>query len=141
MAYLALSPVSDAVYTLLNVSGLTALLSSGGLSDDIAQATTFPFVWFEVSEREQRGFGTGGLPEVNLRVHAYGQSTSGLSALQTITQKVIQLLKDQALTVTGYTQCGLIFYDETLTFQDEFINGVKVHELVAQFRIYVQEAA
>lgn len=144
MAYLALSPVSDAVFIALNVSGLTALLPSTGnpLSDDIAQATQFPFVFFEVNELDdKRGFGTGGLPEVQLRVHVYGTSAQGLTALQAITQKVIQLLRDVSLTVTGYSTCAGVFYDETLTFGDELINGVKVHEIVSQFRIYVQEAA
>jgi len=137
MAYLALDAVSAAVYTLLNVASLTAL-ATGGIADDTAQASAFPFVFYEVSERERRGLGTGGLPEVELRVHGYGRDVQGL---QVLIQKVVLLLKDQPLTVAGYNQCGKVFYDETLTFHDELINGVKVHELVAMFRIFVEEAA
>lgn len=137
MAYLSLDPVSVAVFTKLNVAALQTL-ATGGIFDDIPQGVSFPCVLYEVSERDIRGLGTGGLPEVQLRVHAYGLDLVGLQA---IVQKAIQLLKDQSLTVTGYDHCGLVFYDETLTFADELIAGVKVHEIVASFRIYVEEAA
>lgn len=140
MAYLSLDPVSAAIYTLLNVSGLTSLVSTNGISDDIGQTVEFPFVCYEVSERDNRGFGSGELPEVQLRVHVYSTAEGQIEG-QTITQKVIQLLKDQALTVTGYNHCGLIFYDETIYVGDELINGVKVKEWVAQFRVYLEKAA
>lgn len=138
MTYLALSPVSDAVYAALNVDALTTL-ATGGLSDDIAQAKKFPYVFFVVSESERRGLGTGGLPLIDLRVHVYGTPEQGLKALQAIVQKVIELLKDQALSLTGYRQCGKVFYDQTLTFGDELVNNQKVHEIVASFRIFVEE--
>lgn len=138
MAYLSLDPVSVGVFTALNVAALQAL-STGGIFDDIPQEVSFPCVLYQVSEdRDLRGFGTGGLPEVRLRVHAYGLDLVGLQA---IVQKAIQLLRDVRLTVSGYTTCAGVFYDETLTFDDVLVNSVKVHELVAQFRIYVQEAA
>lgn len=137
MAYLALGPVSVGVYTALNVAGLTAL-ATGGISDDTAQATSLPFVWYEVSERDVRGLGTGGLPEVELRVHAFS-SYQGMKEAQSINQKVIQLLRDQSITVSGYTQAGKVFYDETVALPNEMLNGVKVHELVSFFRIYVEE--
>lgn len=142
MAHLALSPVSDAIFTALNVSALTSLLPTTGnpISDDIAQATQFPFVFFEVNEIDKRGFGTGGLPEVQIRVHVYGTPAQGLTALQAITQKVIELLRDVRLTVTGYNTCAGVFYDRTLTFNDELANNQKVHELLSEFRIYVQES-
>lgn len=137
MAYLSLDPVSAAIYTKLNVAALTAL-ATGGISDDPAQGTALPFIWYEVRERDIRGFGTGGLPEVELRVHTYSQY-QGLKEAQEINQKVIELLRDKSLTVSGYTQAGLIFYDETVPLRDEELNGVKTHELVSVFRIYVEE--
>lgn len=139
MAYLALNPVSDGIYTALNVAALTDL-ATGGISNNPAQGTSFPFVWYEVSEsRDVRGFGTGGLPEVELRVHVFSQSESLIEA-QAIGQQVIALLRDQPLTVTGYTQAGLVFYDETVPLLNQELNGVKVHELVCLFRIYVEES-
>lgn len=136
MAYLALDPVSAAVYTALNVSALTALIQ--GLSDNPAQATIFPYVWYEVRERDVRGFGTGGLPEVELRVHTFS-TYGGLLQAQQITQKVIQLLRDVALTIAGYDQAGHVFYDQTVPLVGEELNGYKVTELVSFFRIYAEE--
>jgi len=136
MPFLALSPVSAAVFTALNVAALTAL-TPGGMGDDIPQPATFPFVWSEVQERDVRGLGRGSLPEVAVRVHAFS-TYEGAREAQQITAKVIELLKDQRLTVSGYTQCGEVFYDETVTLPNEAINGVKCYELVALFRIYVE---
>ena len=137
MASSALSPVSAGVYTALNVAGLTALVSTR-IYDDVPQAAVFPFVLYDVQERDVRGFGTGGLPEVDLRVHAYS-TYEGPREAQTIIAKVIELLKDQLITVTGYTQCGHIFYDETVLLPNEEINGVKCYEIVALFRVYVEQ--
>lgn len=138
MPYLALSPVAAAVYGALNVSALTTLVTAGvSVYDDVPQGATFPFVLVEVREREMRGFGTGSLPEVELRAHAYS-TFAGKAEAQSIAAKVVELLKDQALSVSGYTQCGRVFYDETVDVGDSEINGVKCHELVAMFRIYVE---
>jgi len=139
MASLSLQPVSAGIYTLLNVAALTAL-ATGGISDDTAQQTMFPFVWYEVAESaDVRGFGTGGLPEIDLRVHVFS-TYEGMRETQLIGQQVIALLKDQIVTVSGYTHCGHIFYDRTVPLPDEMLNGVKCHELVSFFRLYVEEA-
>ena len=53
--------------------------------------------------------------------------------------QAIAALKDTALTVSGYTQAGLVFYDETVLLPQEEIHGIKVHEVVAMFRAYVEE--
>lgn len=137
MADLALDPVSAAVYTALNVSAVTSL-ATGGVSDDPAQGTAFPFVWYEVSERDVRGLGTGGLPEVTLTVHVFSKY-EGLTEAQSVMQQVIAALKDVSLTITGYAHAGMVFYDDTLTFPNEMLNGVKTHELVSRFRIYAEE--
>lgn len=137
MANLAASAVSVAVAGKLNVAGLTAL-ASGGVHDDPAQGVSFPFVWFEVfGEHDVRGFGTGALPELELRVHAFSKY-EGAKEVQAIIDKVIELLKDQALTVAGWTHCGHVFYNRTVLLTDEAINGVKCREMVAMFRIYVE---
>lgn len=142
MAYLSLSPVSAAVYVLLNVSGLTNLVSTR-IYDDVPQKPTFPFVFYELQEnRDLRGFGTVGLPEVQLRVHVFSSTDdyNGMGQAQEIVQKVIELLRDQALTVTGYNHAGRIVYDETTLLSNEIIAGVKCRELVASFRIWVEES-
>lgn len=138
MAYLSLSPVMVGIYNLLNVSGMQALVSTR-IYDDVPQTPTFPFVWFETSERDQRGFGTGGFPEIELRVHAFSQY-EGTKEAQSIIAKVIELLRDQAVSVTGYRQAGAIFYDETVNLPNSDVNGVKCREMVAMFRIYAEES-
>lgn len=138
MAYLSLSPVAAAVFAKVNVAAVT-VLATGGVHDDVPQAPTFPFVWLEVEElRDVRGFGTGGLPEVRLRAHVFSQY-EGMREAQQIMEQVITVLRDASLTVSGYTQAGLVFYDETIPLADEQLHGVKVHELISSFRIYVEE--
>ena len=140
MPSLSLDPVSAGIYTLLNVAALTSL-ASGGISDDTAQQTAFPFVWYEVAEpADLRGFGTGGLPEIDLRVHVFS-TYEGMQQAQVIGEQVIALLKDQTVSVSGYTQCGHVFYDRTVPLPEEVLNGVKCHELVSFFRLYVEETA
>lgn len=138
MAYLALSPVSVAVFTALNVAGLTAL-ATGGVHDDVPRNPSFPFVWYEVRERELGRMGGGGFPEVELRVHVFS-SYQGAKEPQAIGAKVVELLRDQSISISGYNQAGKIFYDETQLLTDELIAGVKVRELVSFFRIYAEEA-
>jgi len=136
--YLSLSPVGIGVYERLNVGSMIALVGDR-IYDDVPQAPTFPFVWYEVLESQDvRGFGGGGFPEVQLRVHAFS-TYEGSSEAQAVARKAIELLRDQELTVTGYAQAGTVFYDQTLTFSDQIIQGVKVREVVAQFRVYVEE--
>jgi hypothetical protein len=137
VGYLSLYPVSVGVYAALNVAGLIALVGSR-IYDDVPQKPKYPFVWYEVSERDVRGLGQGGMPEVDLRVHVFSVY-EGSKEAQTIAGKVIELLRDQLITVTGYRQAGQVFYDSTTSLADQAIQGVKVRELVSQFRIYVEE--
>lgn len=139
MAYLSLAPVSIGVRAALNVGAMNLLVGTR-IYEAVPQNPTFPFIFYEVREiRDLRGFGTGGLPEVELRVHAFSR-IEAMSEAQSIIQKVIELLRDQAISVTGHTQAGRVFYDETVPLANEVINGVACRELVASFRIYVEEA-
>ena len=139
-SYSALSPVSAAVYTVLNVAALTAI-APGSVGDDIAQGTGYPFVLYEVHERAIGGFGTkpglGQLPEIDLRVHVFSQF-QGFSNAQAVMSQVIALLTAAAPTVTGYASWA-IFHDETLNLGDQIVAGKNVKELVALFRLYVEE--
>lgn len=136
MPSLALSPVSVGVYNALNVSGLTALVSTR-IYDDVPQGATFPFVLYTAQERETRGFGTGSLPLVDLRVHAFS-TYAGMKDAQSIAAKVVELLKDQTLTVSGYVVCGRVFYDDTVVINESIVNGVKCKEIASNFRVYVE---
>lgn len=133
---LSLAPVSAAVYSALHVAALTTL-APGGVHDDVPQSASFPWVLYEVQERDVRGFGGGALPEVDLRVRVFS-TYPGKNEAQRIIAKAIELLKDQTLTVTGFDHCGRVIYDSTVLVGDEEINGVVCHELAANFRIYVE---
>jgi len=139
-SYSALSPVSDAIATALNVAAVTTL-AVGGVWDVLPQNTPYPCVLFEVSEpRQLGGFGTkpglGQLPELEVRVHVFSQQQN-LSEAQGILAVVIQLLAD-APTVTGYASWA-IFHDSTIDLGDQIVANITVHELVAIFRLYVEE--
>lgn len=138
MAYTADSPVSEAIFALLQDETLQSTVG-GRLYGDIPEDTPRPCVLYEVqAEVDARGLGMGGLPELTLRTHVYSDAGS-LAEAQDINRQLVALLKDAAVTVDGYVQCGLICYEGTLAFPDEELNGVKVHELVSTFTLWVEE--
>jgi len=137
-SYSALSPVAVGLYTVLNVAALTDL-ATGGVGDDIAQGTGYPFVLVEVNEHATGGFGTKPglktLPEIDLRVHVFS-TYQGWSEAQGVMGKVLELLADPP-AVTGYSSWA-IFHDDTIALADQEVAGVKIKELVALFRLYVE---
>jgi len=146
VTYLALSPVSAAIYAALNVAGLTAL-ATGGIYDDVPQGTSFPQVVFTVSENQQLGgFGTypgtsGRLPEIALRVYVFTKSDElnrGMKPAQVVMSKVIELLRTPP-AVSGFSSWA-IFWDDVNPVGDELVAGVKVKELTANARLYVEAA-
>lgn len=142
MPYTAAAPVSEAIFERLQDATLAQTLV-GGVFGDVPESPTYPFCWYEIfRERDARGFGLGGLPEIEMRTHVFserGGSLGGVSEAREANRQIVGLLKDAVLTVTGYTMCGRVFYRETVTLPDEELNGVKVHEVVSIFTIYVEE--
>ena len=140
MAYLSLSPVSAAVYALLNVSSVTTL-ATGGIDEGYVRGRTGSRLWFELREQDARGFGMGGLPEVYLDVHVVVpvDAYRGMKLAQDIAQAAIALLRDAKLTVTGYEHCGRVVYHETVPLPGEIIEGIVVNDLVARFCLWVEE--
>lgn len=139
MPFTPLSAVATAVYGALNVAALTSL-APGGVHDDVPQDASFPFVLVEVSEEAQHGgFGTrsgqGALPEVRIRAHVYS-TYEGRRQQQVIVDKVIELLQTPP-AVSGYSAWE-IFHDQTIPMEDDLVAGVKVKELMATFRLYVE---
>lgn len=138
MANLSLSAVSVGVFTALNVAGLTALVSTR-IYDDIPNAPTYPLVLYTVDETERRGMGTTELPEIDLRVTVLSTSEDGAQA-QAIIAKVKDLLKDAALTVSGYAMAGRVVWRETVKLGSTEIQGVKVNEWVVLFTLWMEAA-
>jgi hypothetical protein len=140
-SYSSLSPVSAAIYATLNVASMLAL-APGGIRDDAAQGTGYPFVLYEVEETPIGGIGskpgTGNRTlEVGIRLHVYS-TFQGFSQAQGVMAKAIQLLA-VAPSVSGYGSWAL-FHDDTIPLDDEVVAGVKVKELVGFFRLYVTES-
>jgi hypothetical protein len=134
----AANPVGEAVFGLLQDTTLQSA-TGGRVYDDLPEDTPRPCVFYEVVlETDRRGFGTGNLPEITLLTHVFSELGS-LSEAQTINQQIVAVLKDQPLTVTGFAMCGQIVYRETVVLRDQELNGVKVHEIVSNFVIYVEQ--
>lgn len=136
--YSALDAVSSGIFAALNIAAVTAL-ATGGVGDDIAQKTAYPFVLYEVHEKALGGFGTkpgrGQLPQIDLLVHVFSQY-EGLSEAQGVMDQVLKALADPP-AVTGYSSWA-IFHDETINLGDQIVAGIKVKELVARFRLFVE---
>jgi hypothetical protein len=138
--YSALGPVAEAVYWTLVSDPTLAAHAIGGIYDDVPQNPTFPFVTYEVGARENRGLGGGSLPEVELRTHVFSQY-GGMQESREIDRLMIGLLRDTTLPLDPalYLACGRVFWDSTTPLPEVELNGIKVHELVSVFRIYVEE--
>lgn len=143
--YSGLSPVSAGLFSALNVATVTAL-ATGGIGDDIAQGTGFPFLLFVVSETPVGGFGTKpGLkqfPKVDVRLHAFTQYDGGKAAQLIIDAALGALFlafdpSSPTVTISGYATCSL-FHDETSEPFDSLIAGLKVKEVVARLRFYAE---
>lgn len=139
---LSLMAVSTALATVLNVPAITSL-ATGGVFDDLPDSPTFPCVLVSVGENQQvGGLGTkpghGNLPEVGVRVHVFTQA-AGFRAAQVLMDQVILALADPP-AVSGFGSWA-IFHDATTPLTDQMVAGVKVQELVSDFRLYVENAA
>jgi hypothetical protein len=137
--YSALSAVSAGVYGALNVQSLLTL-APGGVGDDIAQGTSYPFVLYQVSEAPiaQMGGrpGTGRTLAIALRLYIYTQY-AGMSQAQAIAEECIALLAHPP-SVSGFNSWA-IFHDETVPVGRDMIAGVPVNELVVNLRLFVTE--
>ena len=139
--YSVLQPVAEAVFAVLGTSATLAAALAGGVHGTLPPSVTYPCLWVETfDERDIRGFGTGGLPEIELRLHTYSRYGS-LSEAQEGNRIAVGLLKDAALTITGYTQAGRAAYRNSVTLQDELLAGLRVHEIVSIFTIWADEVS
>ncbi len=141
--YTPLSALSTGLYTVLNVSTLTSV-ATGGVGDDIAQRTAFPFVLFEVSEDDESAFGSrpgsgrGSMVRVRLRCYIYSQY-QGMKECQSILAALKQLLATPP-SATGFHVWAVI-YQGAVPIGDELVAGIKVKELTADWLLDVEEAA
>jgi hypothetical protein len=135
-SYSALSPVSAAIYTALNVAALLALVP-GGVNDVVPQGATRPYLYFELSNPTQLGgFGTypghGDVPELELKLHGISDQEN-VSQCQAIVAKAIESLFTTSVSVAGYTVCSALPMPDVqiLNLGDQVIANIVVHEEVA----------
>lgn len=141
MATSVLGPLMAALGTLLRADATLAALAPGGIHDGVPQLVEWPFVVIEVREKPVQGMGTGTLPEVQIWSHAFSR-LEGMKEARAINDRIVVLLKDQAITVTGFNHCGgAIFFDASEPVPNTEINGVICRELVGQFRAYFEKVA
>ncbi len=139
-ALVAALPVGEAVFGLLQDDALQAA-TKGRVYDSLPEDPVRPCVWIEIfNESDRRGMGPGNMPEIELRTHVFSESGSNVEA-QRIAQLIIALLKDVELSLSaaGFAPVGGIVYHETLPLTDQALNGIRVHELVSRFTIWVEQ--
>ena len=84
------------------------------------------------------------MPALELRLHAYQSNYGTARDAQIALARAIELIATvdnsgaPTLTVDGYS-VWLMAYEQMIPLQNEELNGVKVLEHVARFRIIVEE--
>lgn len=136
----AANPVAEAIFGLLQDATLQAAVG-GRVRDDLEQNEPRPCVLYEIfNEEDVRGLGAGNMPQIDLRTHVFS-AIGSLSEAQAINKIIVALLKDASITVTGFQQAGTIVYHETQTLREQELYGVKVHEVVSLFTIWVEQTS
>ena len=141
-----LSAVSAAIVAALSDAAFLALCP-GGAVDSVPQVeptdANYPLLLYVVTNARQRG-GLGSmpgrktLPEIQILLHVYSLF-QGMQQCQQVLGAAIDRLKT-APVVDGYSSWA-IFWDSETPLPNELLVGVTVQELVAQGRLYVEEAA
>jgi len=137
MAVASVQPVSVAVHALLDVTAFNALSTYDGPA--LKQDDIYPRSYYTVrGEDEDRGFGTGTLPRVEIWVHGVTNKRS-YAECHAIVSKAKELLGDVSFaSVTGFTQAGQIFFERIVDVSPYEINGKPIRESVAQFYTWVE---
>jgi hypothetical protein len=144
-----LTAIGDAIYGLLVADSTLAGFLPGGVQTDVPENPTYPFLWIELLEDTQEGgFGpwpaAGAMPGLELRLHAYQSQYGTMRDAQVAIARAIELVSAvdgsgaTTLTATGYA-IWLVAYEQTIPLPREELNGVPVQELVARFRLIVEE--
>ena len=137
MPHSALSPVSAGLFARLNVTSLKGAYPAtgagciGGVKDYVPQAPTYPFLWYELSETDISGLGSGpDTKQLQLRLHVFSQAL-GMAEAQRIMAAAIALLKFQQPVAAGWAMPPIERPDNVVPLEFSEINGVVVRELVS----------
>lgn len=136
----ATGPVLTAVYGALNVAAITTTLGCGVYDTIVPQTSALPYLRITTpTGNPWDTFGKAGKERI-VQVHVFGSAETYESGYQVnaICDKVVELLQDQALTVTGHVLAGLR-YDQDIDAAADDVNGVPVLHRVVSFRVHIQE--
>lgn len=134
----AVVPVLTAVYTALNVAGMTAL-ATGGVHNGLPKTVTFPFVRIgDVTQERNDYHGGQAGKDVLVRIHVFDNTTSDLR-VGNIVSKALELLHYATLTVSGHTLVSSQYQQDYLA-GNENINGVEVRHQVVEILVTVRQA-
>ncbi|OFW37652.1 MAG: hypothetical protein A3J29_06155 [Acidobacteria bacterium RIFCSPLOWO2_12_FULL_67_14b] len=137
----ATGPVLTAIYNALNVAAITTTLGCGVYETVIPQNVALPYLRISTpSGLPWDTFGAAGKERV-VQVHVFASTAAYESGYQVnaICDKVVELLQDQALSVTGHSLAGLR-YEQDTEGADEDVDGVQIVHRVVSFRVHVIEA-
>ncbi len=133
----AIGAVLTAVYTALNVAGMTAL-ATGGVHNGLPATVSYPFVRIgDATETREDCMGQPG-KDVLVRVHVFNNARSDLT-ISSIVSKAVELLHYAALSVSGHTLVASQ-YQQAYPAGNENINGVEVRHHVAEFLVTVRQS-
>lgn len=145
---LPLTAVGDAVYAVFVADATLSGLATGGIYSDIPQDPTFPLLWIELLHQANYGGlgtqpGTKSMPGLTLRLHVFQGEYGTMRDATVVMARAITVLYTTALEVTGYTVCSgrPLSEIESIQLPDEELAGNKVHELVTNIDLLVEEAA
>jgi len=134
MAGTLLWNLQTAVYAVLNGDATLGALVTG-VYDEVPENTAYPYVAVETSsEVPHNYFGALG-KEVTLRVFVLSDYLGAKEGLA-IVDRVLVLLADVALTITGYTHVHT-WHEDTAAIR---IAADRVRETIIRFRVIAQEA-
>jgi len=107
----------------------------------VASTDDFPFVWVELANETNRsGLGRGPwLMEIDVRIHTFSTFV-GMAEIQRINTEIVDLIRQSTLTVLTWHPWATP-HDRNTLLPFEQLAGIKATELVAMFRLYVEEMA
>ena len=132
MAYSALDPLSDGLFTKLNVASLRTVGSATVvIVDAVKQPAVFPFLLYVLSEKDISGLGSGpSVKQIQLRLHVFSQEKTMKQAQQIMTVAV-GLLQHVSPTATGWQIPMIGRPDDVIPIETSEINGIVCRELVS----------
>lgn len=131
----ALEAVLTALYSALNVAGMTALCS---VHNGVPASTAYPYLRIgEAVEAREDCMGAPG-KDVLVRLHVFSQERSDLQITR-IVSKAVELLHYGSLSVSGHTLISCQ-YQQAYPGGTENIGSVETRHHVAEFRVLVRQA-